>query len=78
VHVQGPWQLTRRTHYLAFPGIPEAVGPARHYVRDTVPPHLADAAALLASELIANAGAPRGALLYPRLSREELKGGCWA
>lgn len=30
------------------------------------------------SELATNAGAPRGALLYPRLSREELKGGSWA
>lgn len=29
------------------------------------------------SELATNAGAPRGALSYPRRSREELKGGSW-
>ncbi|MFC4013140.1 hypothetical protein ACFOY2_38345 [Nonomuraea purpurea] len=37
-----------------------------------------DNAQLIVSELISNASAPRGALLYPRLSREELKGGSWA
>jgi hypothetical protein len=30
------------------------------------------------SELVTNAGAPRGALSYPRRSRDELKGGSWA
>jgi hypothetical protein len=34
--------------------------------------------AVLTSELSTNADAPRGALLYPRYSREELKGGSWA
>lgn len=29
------------------------------------------------TELVANAGAPRGALSYPRRSREELEGGFW-
>jgi hypothetical protein len=32
---------------------------------------------LIASELVTNAGAPRGALSYPRCSREELEGGFW-
>jgi hypothetical protein len=41
-------------------------------------PDLTDTAVLLVSELISNAGAPRGALTYPRCSREELKGGSWA
>jgi hypothetical protein len=39
---------------------------------------LVDDAAMIVSELITNAGAPRGALTYPRCSREELKGGSWA
>jgi hypothetical protein len=39
---------------------------------------LADTTELLVSELVTNADAPRGALLYPRCSREELKGGSWA
>ena len=38
----------------------------------------ADDAAIITSELVTNADAPRGALLYPRCSREELKGGSWA
>jgi hypothetical protein len=38
----------------------------------------ADDALLCLSELATNAHAPRGALLYPRRSREELKGGSWA
>jgi len=33
---------------------------------------------LVPRELLASANAPRGALLYPRCSREELKGGSWA
>jgi hypothetical protein len=33
---------------------------------------------LVVSELVTNGDAPRGALLYPRYSREELKGGSWA
>lgn len=33
---------------------------------------------LVVCELVTNACAPRGALLYPRRSREELKGGSWA
>ncbi|GAA1894310.1 hypothetical protein GCM10009736_73340 [Actinomadura bangladeshensis] len=32
---------------------------------------------VVVSELVTNACAPRGALSYPRLSREELKGGFW-
>jgi hypothetical protein len=37
-----------------------------------------DEAAVVVSEMVANAGAPRGALSYPRFSRDELKGGSWA
>ncbi|MFI6505920.1 hypothetical protein [Nonomuraea typhae] len=37
-----------------------------------------DAAERRVTELYTTAGAPRGALLYPRRSREELKGGSWA
>ncbi|WP_344438555.1 hypothetical protein [Actinomadura bangladeshensis] len=32
---------------------------------------------LVVTELVTNSCAPRGALSYPRLSREELKGGFW-
>jgi hypothetical protein len=39
---------------------------------------LGDTCAQVISELVTNTGAPRGALLYPRCSREELKGGSWA
>ena len=37
----------------------------------------ADDVILLTSELATNAGAPRGALSYPRCSRDELEGGSW-
>jgi hypothetical protein len=43
-----------------------------------VPPEAIETAVLLVSEMVTNAGAPRGALTYPRCSREELKGGSWA
>jgi hypothetical protein len=39
---------------------------------------LAQDASVVVSELVTNADAPRGALLYPRCSRAELKGGSWA
>ncbi len=39
---------------------------------------LSDTCALVVSELVTNSGAPRGALSYPRCSREKLKGGFWA
>jgi hypothetical protein len=38
---------------------------------------LAADTALIISELVTNAGAPRGALSYPRCNREELEGGFW-
>jgi hypothetical protein len=38
----------------------------------------ADAEARRITDLYTKAGAPRGALLYPRFSREELEGGSWA
>jgi len=34
-------------------------------------------AEIITSELVTNAGVPRGALSYPRRSREELEGGSW-
>jgi hypothetical protein len=74
-----PWPLQTLLELGAFPS---AVPCARGYVRTVALewglPDLADTAELLASELVTNAGAPRGALLYPRCSREELKGGSWA
>ncbi len=39
---------------------------------------LSDTCAQVISELVTNSGAPRGALSYPRCSREKLKGGSWA
>ena len=39
---------------------------------------VADGAHIVLGELVTNARAPRGALSYPRFSREELKGGSWA
>ena len=36
-----------------------------------------DAVSVMVSELAMNAGAPRGALSYPRCSRDELEGGSW-
>jgi hypothetical protein len=41
------------------------------------PTHAIEAAELVTSELVTNASAPRGALSYPRWSREELEGGFW-
>src|SRR5712691_10966220 len=73
------WPL--QTH-LPLAALPTAPACARGHVRMVAHewglPHLADTAELLASELMTNADAPRGALLYPRCSREELKGGSWA
>jgi hypothetical protein len=43
-----------------------------------MPSETIETAEHLVSELVTNASAPRGALLYPRCSREELKGGSWA
>jgi hypothetical protein len=62
-----------------FPARADQVREARAFLRaalDGCP--AADDAILCISELAANADAPRGALLYPRCSREELKGGSWA
>jgi hypothetical protein len=59
-----------------------AVPSARAHVRQLLwewrHAELAQDASVVVSELITNANAPRGALLYPRRSREELKGGSWA
>ncbi|WUI02945.1 hypothetical protein OHR68_14415 [Spirillospora sp. NBC_00431] len=40
--------------------------------------HILDDSLVVVSELVTNAGAPRGVPSYPRYSREELKGGSWA
>ena len=60
----------------------EAARVARLYVEGVltgwaVPDDLIEAAKLLTSELASNASAPRGALSYPRCSRDELEGGSW-
>jgi hypothetical protein len=60
---------------------PASVRTARDFVRSNLCdlgfPESVDDAVLIASELVTNAGAPRGALSYPRCSREELEGGFW-
>jgi hypothetical protein len=61
-----------------FPATPEQAGEARRFLAAILDGHRADDALLCLSELVTNANAPRGALLYPRRSREELKGGSWA
>ena len=56
----------------ALPGIPESVPVARWHVRAALDSHglgeYADDAEIITSELVTNADAPRGALLYPRRS----------
>ena len=75
-------QASPRLIALALPGTPESVPIARRRVRAALGFHglgeFAEDAEVITSELVANADAPRGALLYPRCSREELKGGSWA
>jgi hypothetical protein len=60
---------------------PQAAGLARRFVAQELEAlgyvELVDDARLMVSELVTNSGAPRGALSYPRHSREELKGGSW-
>jgi hypothetical protein len=65
---------------LTIPGEPAYLREARKLVVRTLADGNADVdtAVLLTSELVTNSDAPRGALLYPRCSREELKGGSWA
>jgi hypothetical protein len=68
--------------YLELAALPSAVPCARLHTRQVLWEWGLGAAAetveLLVSELVTNGHAPRGALLYPRCSREELKGGSWA
>ena len=58
-----------------------AAGSARGHVRNVLLEwglgDFTDAVTLIASELVTNAGAPRGALSYLRCSRDELEGGSW-
>jgi hypothetical protein len=72
----------RRTRVLELAPLPGATSCARLHAVSVLHEWglrtLADDAAMIVSELITNAGAPRGALTYPRCSREELKGGSWA
>jgi hypothetical protein len=73
------WLLRTRLELAALPtAVPCARGHVRSVALEWGLTGLADTAELLASELVTNADAPRGALLYPRCSREELKGGSWA
>jgi hypothetical protein len=58
--------------------VPHARRSARHTLAAWRLGQIADDTELVVSELLTNASAPRGALLYPRYSREELKGGSWA
>ena len=71
-----------RHSFLELPPIAAAVPHARRHTRSVLAEWdfegIADTAELLVSELVTNGDAPRGALLYPRCSREELKGGSWA
>ena len=68
-----------RRHIGTYPAQPGQVRLARGALAGWLGGGLqADEAILVASEFATNADAPRGALLYPRCSREELKGGSWA
>lgn len=62
--------------YRNAPG--SARGHARNVLAEWGLAQFTDAVTLVISEMITNAGAPRGALSYPRFSRDELKGGSWA
>jgi len=65
---------------VAVPGRPENVRTVRSFTARVLGgdhPDM-DVVVLLVSEMVTNSNAPRGALLYPRCSREELKGGSWA
>ena len=67
-----------RRHTGTYPAEPRQVGIARAALAGWLDGGPQDEAILVASEFATNADAPRGALLYPRCSREELKGGSWA
>lgn len=64
-----------------LPSTPYSVQMARFYIRAALAYHeLGDYikdAETVGSELVTNASAPRGALSYPRCSREELEGCSW-
>jgi hypothetical protein len=76
---QPAWPLQTRLPLAALPTAPGvARGHVRAVAREWGLSELSAIAELLVSELVTNADAPRGALLYPRCSREELKGGSWA
>jgi hypothetical protein len=68
-----------RKHEQVLPARPDQVRVARAFLATVLANcPAADDAVLCISELATNSYAPRGALLYPRRSREELKGGSWA
>jgi hypothetical protein len=64
-----------RRHTGTYPAEPRQVGLARAALAGWLDGRPQDEAILVASEFATNADAPRGALLYPRCSRGELKGG---
>jgi hypothetical protein len=68
--------------FLEIAALPSAVPCVRYHCRQVLWEwqlrDLAYNTELVSSELVTNARAPRGALTYPRCSREELKGGSWA
>jgi hypothetical protein len=72
-------ELDPRLIAFVLPSIPESARMARFHIRAALGFHgldeYADDAEAITSELVTNADAPRGALLYPRCSRGELKGG---
>ncbi|WUI02152.1 hypothetical protein OHR68_10195 [Spirillospora sp. NBC_00431] len=64
-------------------GVDSSVSLARELVRYALTNwgfgrSLIDDSVVVMSEIVTNAGAPRGVPSYPRYSREELKGGSWA
>ena len=79
MHTPAPRTIGLRTTEVTYPGGTEHIRAVRADLRAVLDDcSRADDVILCASELAANADAPRGALLYPRCSREELKGGSWA
>ena len=74
----GRWRLTSKLEFGPLASaVPCARLHAKNIFREWDLAHVADDAELIVSELMTNARAPRGALSYPRCSREELEGGFW-
>jgi hypothetical protein len=76
-------QYSGNAMYVTLFPVKQAAEIARTFVRHWLlslgmPEEVIDNGCVIASELVTNVSAPRSALLYPRFSREELKGGFWA